>query len=126
MTLDAQPDGDGDLSDQISRIESDIERLAKTLDGCRKAILLSKVVIAAGGMWILAYFLGAIRFDPTTVIGAIAAVIGGVVFFGSNSSTSKQATAAMKAAETRRAALIDMIDPRAVGVRPNWLQGFDS
>ena len=122
MTLDAQPDGDGDLSDQISRIESDIERLAKTLDGCRKAILLSKVAIAAGGMWILAYFLGAIRFDPTTVIGAIAAVIGGVVFFGSNSSTSKQATAAMKAAETRRAELIDMIDPRAVGMSGRGLR----
>ena len=116
MTRDAQPDGDGDLSDQISRIESYIEQLAKTLDGCRKAILLSKVAIAAGGMWILAYFLGAIRFDPTTVIGAIAAVIGGVVFFGSNASTSKQAMAAMKAAETRRAELIDMIDPRAVGM----------
>jgi len=122
MTLDAQPDGDGDLSDQISRIESDIEQLAKTLDGCRKAILLSKVAIAAGGMWILAYFLGAIRFDPTTVIGAIAAVIGGVVFFGSNSSTSKQATAAMKAAETRRAELIDMIDPRAVGMSGGGLR----
>jgi len=122
MTLDAQPDGDGDLSDQISRIESDIERLAKTLDGCRKAILLSKVAIAAGGMWMLAYFLGAIRFDPTTVIGAIAAVIGGVVFFGSNSSTSKQAMAAMKAAETRRAELIDMIDPRAVGMSGGGLR----
>ena len=122
MTLDAQPDDDGDLRDQISRIESDIERLAKTLDGCRKAMLLSKVAIAAGGVWILAYFLGAIRFDPTTVIGAIAAVIGGVVFFGSNSSTSKQATAAMKAAETRRAELIDMIDPRAVGMSRDGLQ----
>ena len=122
MTLDAQPDGDGDLSDQISRIESDIERLAKTLDGCRKAMLLSKVAIVAGGMWILAYFLGAIRFDPTTVIGAIAAVIGGVVFFGSNSSTSKQATAAMKAAETRRAELIDMIEPRAVGMSGGGLR----
>ncbi len=39
---------DGDLSDQIARIESDIEQLAKTLDGCRKAMLFSKVVITAG------------------------------------------------------------------------------
>ena len=115
MTLDAQPDDDGDLRDQISRIESDIEQLAKTLDGCRKAMLLSKVAIAAGGIWILAYFLGAIRFDPATMIGAIAAVIGGVVFFGSNSSTSKQATAAMKAAERHRAELIDKIDLRVLG-----------
>ena len=105
---------DGNLRDQIERLESDIEQLAKTLDGCRKAILLSKVAIAAGGIWIFAYLLGAIEFEPAAMIGALAAIIGGVVVFGSNSSTSKQTTAAMKAAELRRAELIDMIDPRVV------------
>ena len=29
---------DGDLRDQIARIEGDIEQLAQTLDGCRKAM----------------------------------------------------------------------------------------
>jgi hypothetical protein len=48
------------------------------------------------------------------MIGAIAIIIGGVVVFGSNSSTSKQTMVAMKAAETQRAKLIDMIDLRAV------------
>jgi hypothetical protein len=109
-------DGYGDLRDQIARIEADIDELAKTLDGCRKAMLFSKVAIVAGGIWILAYLLGAIRFDPASMIVAIAAIIGGVVIFGSNSSTSKQTTAAIKAAETRRAELIDMINPRTVGV----------
>jgi hypothetical protein len=111
---------DGDLHDQISDLESDIEQLAKTLDGCRKAILFSKVAMAAGGIWIFAYLLGAIGFEPATMIGAIAAIIGGVVVFGSNSSTSKQTTAAIKAAEMRRAELIDMIDPRAVGTNQAW------
>ena len=106
---------EGDLHDQIARIEAEIDELAKTLDGCRKAMLFSKVVIAAGGIWLLAYLLGAIRFDPAAMIGAIAAIIGGIVVFGSNSSTSKQTTAAIKAAETRRAELIDMINPRTVG-----------
>jgi hypothetical protein len=106
---------DDDLRDQIARIESDIEHLAETLDRCRKAMLLSKVAIGAGAVCVLAYLLGAIGFDPTAMIGAIAAVIGGVVVFGSNSSTSKQTAAAMKAAETQRAKLIDMIDLRAVG-----------
>jgi hypothetical protein len=73
----------------------------------------------------LAYLLGAIGFDPTAMIGAIAAVIGGVFVFGSNSSTSKQTAAAMKAAETQRAKLIDLIDPRTVGASRNSLQGFD-
>jgi hypothetical protein len=35
--------------------------------------------------------------------------------FGSNSSTSKQTMAAMKAAEMQRAKLIDMINVRTVG-----------
>jgi hypothetical protein len=106
---------DGDQRDQIARIEANIEQLAETLDRCRKAMLFSKVAIAAGGIWILAYLLGAIRFDPAAMIGAIAATIGGVVIFGSNSSTSKQTTAAIKAAETRRAEFIGMIDLRTVG-----------
>jgi len=112
---------DHDLRDQIAGIETDIDELAKTLDGCRKAMLFSKVAIAAGGIWIFANLLGAIRFEPATTIGAIAAIIGGVVVFGSNSSTSKQTTAAMKAAETRRAELIDMIDLRTVGANGGGL-----
>lgn len=109
-------DVDGDLRDQISRIEADIVQLAKTLDSCRKAMLLSRVTIAAGGIWFLGYFLGGIGFDPTLMVGAIAAIIGGVVILGSNSSTSQQTVAAMKAAETERDELIDTINPRAVGM----------
>jgi hypothetical protein len=41
---------DGDLRDQIARLEAEIEELAKILEGCRKAMLLSKVAIAAGGI----------------------------------------------------------------------------
>jgi hypothetical protein len=49
------------------------------------------------------------------MIGAIAAVIGGTVVFGSNRSTSEQTTADMKAAETHRAELISRIDFRVLG-----------
>jgi hypothetical protein len=49
------------------------------------------------------------------MIGAISAVIGGTVVFGSNTSTSKQARAAIKAAEARRAELIGKIDLRLLG-----------
>jgi hypothetical protein len=53
---------DADMRNQISRIEADIEELAKTLEGCRKAMLLSKVAIVSGGISILGYLLGAIWF----------------------------------------------------------------
>ena len=48
----------GDLRDQIAGIEAHIDELAKTLDGCRKAILFSKVAMAAGGIWIFANLFG--------------------------------------------------------------------
>jgi len=113
--LEATRMSDGDLTDQIARIEADIEQFAEILEGCRKVMALSRVVIAAGGIWIVAYFLGVIRFDPALMVGAIAAIIGGIVVLGSNSSTSRQTMAAMKFAEAQRAKLIDMINPRAVG-----------
>ena len=112
---------DGDLRDQIARLEADIEELAESLDRCRKAMLLSKIAIAGGGICVVAYFLVPIGFDPTILIGALAAIIGGVVILGSNAGTSKQAMAAMKDAQTQRANLIDTIDPRAVDVRPGGL-----
>jgi hypothetical protein len=54
-------------------------------------------------------------FDSMAMVGAIAAVIGGTVVFGSNTSTSKQAAADIKAAEALRAELIDKINLRLVG-----------
>ena len=89
---------DGDLRDQIARLEADIEELADGLDRCRKAMLLSKMAIAAGAILLLAYSLGPVGFDPTILIGA-----------------------AMKDAKTHRANLIDAINPRAVDVRPGGL-----
>jgi hypothetical protein len=52
---------DGDLHDQIARLEADIEHFAEGLDRCRKAVLLSKVAIAAGRglFWLSKDF-----FDP--------------------------------------------------------------
>src|SRR4249919_222954 len=105
---------DDDPRDQISRIENDIEEYAVTLEGCRKAMLLAKVAIAAGIISLAAYLLGAIWLNSVAVIGAMAAVIGGVVVFGSNLTTSRQATSAMAALERRRAELIDMINLRTV------------
>jgi len=106
---------DGDLRNEILRLEAHIEDLAETLERCRKIALAAKVTVAAGGTWLLAFMLGAIGFDPVAMIGAIGAVIGGTVVFGSNASTSKQTAAAIKAAEASRAELIGRIDLRLVG-----------
>jgi len=108
-------DDGGDLHEQILHIEAHIEELTDIIERCRKIILISKVAIAAGGILILAIIIGAVGFDPAVLIGAIAAVVGGIVVFGSNTSTLKQTSTAMKAAEAHRTELISRMDLRVVG-----------
>jgi hypothetical protein len=107
-------DDDGDLHEQILHIETHIEQLADVIESCRKFILISKAAMATGGTLILAVIIGAVGFDSTIMIGALAAVIGGTVVCGSNKSTLKQSTTAMKAAEAHRADLINRLDLRVV------------
>jgi hypothetical protein len=46
--------------------------------------------------------------------GASAALLGGIVVWGSNNSTAKEARKELAVAEARRAALIETIDLRAI------------
>lgn len=106
---------DGNLPEEISRLEERIEELAEAIERCRKLMLFAKAAIAVGGLLIVAIMFGAVRFDPVIVIGAMTAVIGGTVLLGSNSSTSQQTMATLNAAEAQRAELIGRIDLRVVG-----------
>jgi hypothetical protein len=108
-------DDGGDLHEEILHIEAHIEGLTDIMERCRKIILISKVAVAAGGILILAMVIGVVGFDPTTIVGAIAAVIGGTVGFGSNTSTLKQAMIDMEAAEAQRTELISRMDLKVVG-----------
>src|SRR5215813_4744538 len=110
-----QMDDDRDLHEQILYIEAHIEELTDIIERCRKIILISKVAIAAGGILILATIIGAVGLDATVLIGAIAAVIGGTVILGSNTSTLKQTVTDTKAAEAHRTELISRLDLKAVG-----------
>jgi hypothetical protein len=104
-----------DLRDQIVRLEDRIEELAGAIESCRKFMLVSRAAIAAGGVLLIALVIGAVAFSPMAMVAAFAAVIGGIVLLGSNRSTSQQATAALRAAETERAVLIGQIDLQVVG-----------
>jgi hypothetical protein len=115
-------DGDDELREQILQVEADLEELTEAVDRCRKITFVSKAGIAVGGTLTLATILGAIGFDPTVLIGSIAAVTGGTVVFGSNTSTLKQTTAAIEAAEAHRAELISRKDLRLVGAAAQRLQ----
>jgi hypothetical protein len=100
--------------DEIVRLEAQIEELAATIESCRKFILASRIAMASGGIVIAAILLGAIRFDPAAMTAAVAALLGGIVVWGSNGSTAKEAAKELSAAEADRAALIEMIDLRVI------------
>src|SRR5262245_20400006 len=107
-------DSSGELREQILQIEAEIEELAERIERCRKIILLAKVAAIAGGVLILAIIIGVIRFDPTVMIGAIAAVIGGTVVFGSNTSTLEETTKSIEAAKARRAEMASVLPGQLV------------
>src|SRR5262245_3198640 len=96
--------------EEISRLEGEIEQLAAAIESCRKIDLASKAAIGLGAVLLLVLVAGIIRFDPTAFLAAIAALLGGTVLFGTNSSTSREKTAALQAAEAKRAELIGQID----------------
>ena len=100
--------------ERIARLEAQIEGLAGSLNRCRWMILISQASMAAGGLWMLAVASGAMRFTPAAMLCSIAAVIGGIVGFGSNTSTAKQTAAELKAAEAQRDELIGSIELQVV------------
>jgi hypothetical protein len=105
---------EGGPHDEIARLEAEIEELTGVIERSRKIGLAAKAAIVAGGLWLLVSVLGVVSFAPVALISALAAVIGGIVVFGSNTSTSQQAASNLRAAESRRSALIDQINPRVV------------
>ncbi len=105
---------EGDPHDEIVRLEAHIEELTAKIENCRKFILASRIITWGGGIVFAAMLLGAIRLDPPTMTAAVAALLGGIVVWGSNRSTAKEAMKELGVAEADRAAPIEIINPRAI------------
>ena len=107
---------DGDFSsDDIARIEERIDSLREAIARCRKLSLAAKLMIGTGAAWIALTLTWLIPYLPGMVFGALAAVIGGIVLLGSNSTTWKETEAALAASEAMRAEWIGRRDMRLVG-----------
>jgi hypothetical protein len=109
---------DIDPHEEIVRLEAQIEELSARIVSCQKFILAGRIAAAIGGVLLVALLLGAIRFDLQLMMLAMAALLGGIVAWGSNGSTAKEAEDELAAAEANRKALIGMIDLRVVAERP--------
>jgi hypothetical protein len=103
-----------DPREQISELEAQIEELAGALERCRKTALASKTAMVCGGLLLAATILGIVAFNPMAMTAAVAALLGGVVVFGSNKATSEQFAESLKNAEALRAVLIGRLEFRLV------------
>ncbi|HZQ11805.1 MAG TPA: hypothetical protein VFB31_03240 [Pseudolabrys sp.] len=107
---------DGDVSsDDIARIEERIEQLHEQVARCRKLSFAAKLLIAAGGVWLLLTLLWLVPYLPSLTFGALAAAIGGIVLLGSNSTTWSELEAALAASQAMRDEWIGQKDMRLIG-----------
>ena len=70
---------DSDHGDEIVRLEAQIDELAARIESCRKFILAGRIAVVGGSVVLVAMVIGAIRFDPSVMVGAVAAVLAGIV-----------------------------------------------
>ena len=96
-----------DPHEEIVHLEEHIEELAAKIESCRKFILASHIAAAGGGLVLTVMLLGAIRFDPAVMAAAVAVLLAGLVVWGSNVGTAKEAAKEMAASEADRSALIE-------------------
>src|SRR4029079_19320270 len=102
-------DVERDEEQPIDRVEAEIESAARTIEWCRKFIIISKMMMTAGALWLAAIVLGIEPFSPLSLIAAITIVIGGSVGFGTNRSTAERAVQRRDDAEQLRLRLIDRL-----------------
>ena len=106
--------------DDIARIEERIADLQEQIARCAKLSLAAKIAIGAGAVWLALTLVSLVPFVPLMLIASLAAVIGGVVLLGSNSTTWKQIEAALHASEAMRAEWIGRLELRVVEERPTF------
>jgi uncharacterized membrane protein YqjE len=107
-----------DPREEIAELEVQIEELAEQLERCRKFALVAKIAIIFGALLTVATLLGVLAFTPMAMLGGVAALLGGIVVYGSNGSTLDELSKSLRDAEARRAALIGRLNIRLIDVPP--------
>ena len=98
---------------QFDRIEQEIESLRDDLETCHRAITGSRVAIWGGAVVLIAAFTIVRSLEtPTVIFGAIAAIIGGIVWYGANKSTREGLEERIADVESRKSGLFDSVAAR--------------
>ena len=106
-----------DLHQQIADLEAEIDTLSDAAEQCRKSMVLARLAAGAGVLLFGAALLGLIRSDPLVLVLGIAAAVAGIGFYGSSQGSLEHLTDKIRAAEARRAEMIDGMDLQPVQER---------
>jgi hypothetical protein len=107
--------GDEDTRTELAEIEGRIEYLRELIESCRKAMLLSRGAIIAGGIVFVANSIGVIA--PSLLLGLLSftAIIGGIVWLGANKTSREEALAALALAQSQWRTATDQIEMSTIG-----------
>jgi hypothetical protein len=70
---------------------------------CRKFAIAAKIAIILGALLTVAALLGFLTITPMAMLGGVAALLGGIVVYGSNGSTLDELSKLLHAREPQRA-----------------------
>jgi hypothetical protein len=105
-----------DVRARIERLEDEAERVRDLAESCRKAMLLAKAAMTAGAAALLATLTGLVHLPASAAIVSVGAIVGGVVWFGSNHATRAEALARLGDIEAERRRAIDALDFRGATI----------
>jgi hypothetical protein len=106
---------DDETRAELAEIEERIEHLRDLIESCRKAMLLSRAAIIAGGILFGVNLIGVIA--PSLLLGLLSftAIIAGIVWFGANKTSREEALAALRVAQSEWQAATDQIEMSTIG-----------
>ena len=104
-----------DTRTELAELEERIAHLRELIESCRKAMLLSRGAIIAGGVMFVANLIGLIV--PSLLVGLLSftAIIAGIVWLGANKTSREEATAALALAQSQWRTATDRIEMSTMG-----------
>lgn len=102
-------DPDDHPAERIEALETHIEDLSEKVARSRRLATSGGVAAVAGALFLVALIVGFVLFTPARVLGALAALIGGVVLTGSSMSSTAELERALARAERERDLAIDAL-----------------
>jgi hypothetical protein len=102
------------IAQNIDELEQQIEALSEVALRCRKALVFARVTIISGFLALLGATFGLFSSGAVGFLLAVAALLGGVVFFGSTRSTLLEVLGRLQSLEARRLTLIDQAPMRTI------------